>query len=153
MAAERARLDRSTAEAGYGPRPIGLHSPGHVAATDERASEEYWPYYESFMLEARRERGFPPITRAYYEHERAYGSLYVGSPATVARRIVRTMRVLGATRFDLKYGMGPMPHAHLMENIRLFGTEVAPRVRAELASGATRQPDAPTGADSRTADS
>ncbi|MFI2299504.1 LLM class flavin-dependent oxidoreductase [Actinacidiphila glaucinigra] len=144
---------RSTAEAGYGPRPIGLHSPGHVAATDEQAGEEYWPYYESFMLEARRERGFPPITRAYYEHERAYGSLYVGSPATVARRIVRTMRVLGATRFDLKYGMGPMPHAHLMENIRLFGTEVAPRVRAELASGATRQPDAPTGADSRTADS
>src|SRR6266851_5312809 len=38
----------------------------------------------------------------------------------------------GASRFDLKYGMGPMPHATLMQAIRLFGTEVAPRVREQL---------------------
>ncbi|WP_248963143.1 hypothetical protein [Sphaerisporangium perillae] len=80
----------------------------------------------------RRQRGFPKITREYFEHEVEYGSLYVGSPETVARRIVKTRTVLDATRFDLKYGMGPMPHATLMENIRLFGTEVAPRVRERL---------------------
>jgi probable LLM family oxidoreductase len=139
---------RSTARFGHGPRPIGLHSPGHVAATDEQAIEEYWPFYETFMLEARRERGFPPITREFYEHELEFGSLYVGSPETVSRKIVKTMRVLGATRFDLKYGMGPMPHSHLMENIRLLGTEVAPRLRAELASGPPRHPGALAGADS-----
>jgi hypothetical protein len=44
------------------------------------------------------------------------------------------MTTLGARRFDLKYGMGPMVHATLMENIRLFGTEVAPRVREQLQS-------------------
>jgi alkanesulfonate monooxygenase SsuD/methylene tetrahydromethanopterin reductase-like flavin-dependent oxidoreductase (luciferase family) len=80
------------------------------------------------------ERGFPEITRAYFEHEVEYGSLYVGSPDTVARRIARTMTTLDATRFDVKYGMGPMPHAVLMENIRLLGTEVAPRVREHLAA-------------------
>jgi alkanesulfonate monooxygenase SsuD/methylene tetrahydromethanopterin reductase-like flavin-dependent oxidoreductase (luciferase family) len=109
-----------------------VHSPGHVAATDEQAKEEYWPTYETFLLDVRKQRGFPKITREYFEHEVSYGSLYVGSPETVARRIVRTMTALDADRFDLKYGMGPMPHATLMDNLRLFGTEVAPRVREQL---------------------
>jgi alkanesulfonate monooxygenase SsuD/methylene tetrahydromethanopterin reductase-like flavin-dependent oxidoreductase (luciferase family) len=109
-----------------------VHSPGHVAATDEQAKEEYWPTYETFLLDVRKGRGFPKITREYFEHEVEYGSLYVGSPETVARRIVRTMTTLDAGRFDLKYGMGPMPHATLMDNLRLFGTEVAPRVREQL---------------------
>ncbi|MCT9933430.1 LLM class flavin-dependent oxidoreductase [Planotetraspora sp. A-T 1434] len=125
----------ATAQAGLAPLPIGVHSPGHVAATDEEAKEQYWPTYESFMLDARRQRGFPAITREYYEHEVAHGSLYVGSPETVARRIARTMTALDATRFDLKYGMGPMPHELIMENLRLFGTEVAPRVREQLQQG------------------
>ena len=114
------------------PLPIGVHSPGHVAATDEQAKEEYWPTYETFLLDVRRQRGFPEITREYFEHEVEYGSLYVGSPETVARRIAKTMTALDANRFDLKYGMGPMPHESLMENLRLFGTEVAPRVREQL---------------------
>jgi probable LLM family oxidoreductase len=124
----------ATQERGIPTPPIGVHSPGHVAATDEQAKEEYWPTYETYMLDARRQRGFPRITREYFEHEVAYGSLYVGSPATVAARIARTMTVLGASRFDLKYGMGQMPHATLLENLRLFGTEVAPRVREQLAA-------------------
>ena len=66
-------------------------------------------------------------------HSARKRSLYVGSPETVARRIVKTMTTLGASRFYLKYGMGPMVHTTLMENIRLFGTEVAPRVREQLA--------------------
>jgi probable LLM family oxidoreductase len=122
----------ATEQSGIGPLPIGVHSPGHVAASDEQAKEEYWPTYQTFMLDARRQRGFPEITRDYFEHEVEYGSLYVGSPETVARRIARTMTTLDANRFDLKYGMGPMPHAVLMENLRLFGTEVAPRVREQL---------------------
>ncbi|GII52418.1 oxidoreductase [Planotetraspora thailandica] len=123
---------QATAREGLAPLPIGVHSPGHVAATDEQAKEEYWPTYETFMLEARRQRGFPAITREYFEHEVEYGSLYVGSPETVARRIIKTMTALDATRFDLKYGMGPMPHDVIMENLRLFGTEVAPRVREQF---------------------
>ncbi|WP_200207662.1 LLM class flavin-dependent oxidoreductase [Micromonospora coerulea] len=122
----------ATEQSGIAPLPIGVHSPGHVAASDEQAKEEYWPTYQTFMLDARRQRGFPEITRDYFEHEVEYGSLYVGSPETLARRIVKTMTALDANRFDLKYGMGPMPHAALMENLRLFGTEVAPRVREQL---------------------
>ncbi|MEU6009685.1 LLM class flavin-dependent oxidoreductase [Streptomyces sp. NPDC047453] len=119
---------------GFPERPIGVHSPGHLADTDEQAIEEYWPHYRTYLLEARYERGFPPITREYYERELEHGSLYVGSPATVAEKIARTMRQLRASRFDLKYGMGPMPHSQLMRSIQLFGTQVAPLVRERLES-------------------
>ena len=30
-------------------QPIGAHSPGHVAATDEQAKEELWPHYAGLM--------------------------------------------------------------------------------------------------------
>ncbi|MFE7711879.1 hypothetical protein ACFU6I_40410 [Streptomyces sp. NPDC057486] len=109
------------------------HSPGHIAATDEEATEEYWEYYRTYLLEARYEHGFPPITRESYEHELAYGSLYVGSPATVAANVARTMKNLHASRFDLTYGMGPMPHSRLLEPIRMYGTDVVPRVKELLA--------------------
>jgi alkanesulfonate monooxygenase SsuD/methylene tetrahydromethanopterin reductase-like flavin-dependent oxidoreductase (luciferase family) len=33
------------------------------------------------------ERGWPPTSRAEYDREIAAGSLYVGSPETVARKI------------------------------------------------------------------
>ena len=61
------------------------------------------------------------------------GSLYVGSPETVATKIIRALTVLGATRFSMKYGVVDLGHDALMQNITLFGTEVAPRVRAALA--------------------
>jgi alkanesulfonate monooxygenase SsuD/methylene tetrahydromethanopterin reductase-like flavin-dependent oxidoreductase (luciferase family) len=64
----------------------------------------------------------------------AAGSLVVGSPATVAPKIASIMAALGASRFDLKYGMGALSHRALMTNIELYGTEVVPRVRDLLAS-------------------
>ena len=63
----------------------------------------------------------------------AAGSLYVGSPETVARRIAATVATLGLRRFDLKYATGPMPHAQLMSSIELYGSRVVPLVRDLLA--------------------
>jgi hypothetical protein len=34
----------------------------------------------------------------------------------------------------MKYSIGSLPHARLMTSIELYGTEVAPLVRAELAA-------------------
>lgn len=61
------------------------------------------------------------------------GALYVGSPETVAQKIVQNLTALGATRFDLKYGMVGLSHQALMANIELYGTQVIPRVRELLA--------------------
>ena len=54
-------------------------------------------------------------------HVLAEGSLYVGSPETVARKIAATVRALGASRFDLKYSAGTLPHEAMMRSIELYG--------------------------------
>lgn len=113
-------------------RPIGVHSPGFVAATDEEAREALWPHYQAMFGRIGRERGWPPVTRDKFMGEVAHGALFVGAPETVARKIVRTVRGLGIDRFDLKYANGPMPHEQLMECIRLYGETVIPMVRDML---------------------
>jgi alkanesulfonate monooxygenase SsuD/methylene tetrahydromethanopterin reductase-like flavin-dependent oxidoreductase (luciferase family) len=79
------------------------------------------------------ERGWPPMERGEFEREIARGSLYVGSPETVARRIAATAKALGIDRFDLKYSAGPLAHDKMMRAIELYGTKVIPRVRELLA--------------------
>ena len=126
----RDRLDRF----GKPPQPIGVHSPGHVAESDERAREELWPHYADLMNRIGAERGWPPIGRAQFEQAAGPdGALYVGSPETVATKIVATIRALGLSRFDLKYSNGPLPHDRLMNSIELYGTKVVPLVRQMLA--------------------
>jgi probable LLM family oxidoreductase len=114
-------------------QPIGAHSPGHVAATDEQAKEELWPHHAALMNRIGTERGWPPITRAQFEQEAGpNGAVFVGSPETVAKKIAAAMKGLGLSRFDLKYANGTLPHDKLMTSIELYGTKVVPRVRELL---------------------
>jgi len=110
--------------------PMAVHSPGHVAATDDQARNELWPHYEAMINRIGGERGWPPATRAQFDREAGLdGALCVGSPETVATKIVQTARLLGLSRFNLKYSAGTLPHSMLMQSIELIATEVAPRVR------------------------
>lgn len=113
---------------------IGAHSPGYVAATDDQAKEECWPHYRAMVARIGRERGWPPMTREQFELGCGpEGALFVGSPQTVAAKIIKIVKHLELTRFDLKYSHGTLPHENLMKCIELYGTEVAPLVRAGLA--------------------
>ena len=123
---------RASEKAEKTPGPIGAHSPGHVAETDEKAKEELWPHYQGLMNRIGRERGWPPIGRDHFEREASDGALFVGSPQTVAAKIVQTVKDLGLTRFDLKYANGTLPHDRLLNSIELYGTTVAPLVRDAL---------------------
>ena len=119
---------------GQPARPVGVHSPGHVAVTDEKAREEFWPRYLEVIRHASKTRGFAVPTKESFIYETGpQGALYVGSPETVAGKIAANLAPLGATRFDLKYGMGGLSHEALMTNIELYGTQVVPRVRDLLA--------------------
>ncbi|HEY8817553.1 MAG TPA: LLM class flavin-dependent oxidoreductase [Candidatus Limnocylindrales bacterium] len=119
---------------GRAPLPVGVHSPGHIAATDEQARQEFWPRYEEVITRYSRIRGFAIPTKESFLHEIGPGgALHVGSPETVAQKIAHTLTSLGANRFDLKYGMGGLSQEALMTNIELYGTEVIPRVRELLA--------------------
>jgi len=115
--------------------PIGVHSPGHVADTDEEARAQLWPGYKAIHDRIGGERGWGPTSIARFNAEADMGSLYVGSPETVAKKIAATMHVLGAKRFDMKYSSGTTPHEHMMRSIELFGTKVIPMVKDLLASG------------------
>jgi probable LLM family oxidoreductase len=125
---------RAVAQLGRTTRPIGIHSPGFVAATDEEAIEAQWPHYQEMMGRIGRERGWQPASKEAYLNEVRHGSLYVGSPETVARKIAATVRDLKVQRFDLKYATGPMSHGALLTCLELYGEKVIPMVRDILNS-------------------
>ncbi len=125
---------RALAEFGRDTPPVGVHSHGYVARTDAQALEESWPHYAETHARIGRERGWPPMTREQYDAGAGpSGALFVGSPETVATKIVNVVRGLGLSRFDMKYSIGTLPHERLMTSIELYGGEVAPLVRAALA--------------------
>ncbi|WP_029349632.1 LLM class flavin-dependent oxidoreductase [Bosea sp. 117] len=123
---------RAFAQLGSEVQPIGVHSPGYVADTDEQAKEEFFPGFKANRDRIGAERGWPPMGRDEFEREIARGSLYVGSPETVARKIAATAKALGIARFDLKYSAGPLAHEKMMRCIELYGREVIPRTRELL---------------------
>jgi probable LLM family oxidoreductase len=113
--------------------PLGVHSPGHVAETDEAARTQLWPGYKVMHDRIGGERGWGPTNIQRFNMEADMGSLYVGSPETVAKKIAKTVKALGVRRFDMKYSSGTLPHEHMMKSIELYGTKVMPMVRDLLA--------------------
>ncbi|GAB3178344.1 putative LLM family oxidoreductase [Micromonospora palomenae] len=125
---------RAAEQLGTTAHPVGMHSPGFIADTDEEAKELYWPYYRVMRDRIGALRGWPPIRRAEFDAEVEHGSLYIGSPETVARRVARAIRSLGVGRFDLIYTAGAQPISARMRAVELYGTKVIPMVRDILAS-------------------
>jgi probable LLM family oxidoreductase len=117
---------------GSGFLPLGVHSPGHIAETDELAREQLWPHYRTLIERLGRERGWAPPSEAHFIAEVEQGAVYCGSPETVAQRIATTVRTLGLQRFEMKYASGPMSHSQLMTSLELYGTQVIPLVREIL---------------------
>ena len=124
----------SLAEFGKPNLPISIHSPGHLAETDEQAREEQWPNYQKMVGRIGGERGWAPPTKEQFIAEIEHGSQYVGSPETVAKKIVHALTSVGAQRFDFKYVNGPVSHSKLMKSVELYGTRVIPLVKEMLES-------------------
>jgi alkanesulfonate monooxygenase SsuD/methylene tetrahydromethanopterin reductase-like flavin-dependent oxidoreductase (luciferase family) len=79
-------------------------------------------------------RGWPPIRPEEFDAEVEHGSLYVGSPETVARKMAHAIKALGVGRFDLIYTAGAQPVSARMRAVELYGTTVIPMVRDMLAN-------------------
>jgi len=120
---------RALEQHGQPQLPVGLHTLGFVGETDEKSIEIQWPFYKEQFEWAARERGWRPPTYEQFLAEVDHGSMYVGSPDTVAHRIARVVRTLSLSRFDLHYAIGRVPHDQRLAMIELFGREVIPRVR------------------------
>ena len=52
---------------GRPPLPVLVHSPGHIAATDEQAKAEFWPRWRDIMTLMAAERGFAVPSRASFD--------------------------------------------------------------------------------------
>jgi alkanesulfonate monooxygenase SsuD/methylene tetrahydromethanopterin reductase-like flavin-dependent oxidoreductase (luciferase family) len=124
---------RAFAQLGRPVQAIGVHSHGYVADSDAQAREELWPPYRQMRDRIGAERGWPPMTRTEFDREADAGSLYVGAPETVARRIAATMKALGLSRFDMKYSAGTLSHENMMRCIALYGGKVVALVRELMA--------------------
>jgi probable LLM family oxidoreductase len=121
---------------GHPQLAVGMHSHGYVARTDQEAMDIQWQHWARVHEGAAAERGWAPPTMDRFQAEVDEGSLYLGSPETVATKIAWVIRLLGLRRFDLAYATGGVPHEQKMATIELYGREVIPRIRELLADPA-----------------
>ncbi|WP_334072421.1 MULTISPECIES: LLM class flavin-dependent oxidoreductase [Paenibacillus] len=127
---------KAAAQAGHDPAklPVASHSHGFVGEETEQAADMFFPSTQASMNVIGRERGWGHYGRASFDAARSLeGALYVGDPDTVAQKIIYLRKNVGITRFMLHCPLGTMPHEQVMRSIELLGTEVAPRVREEIA--------------------
>ncbi|MGD6886567.1 LLM class flavin-dependent oxidoreductase [Staphylococcus shinii] len=109
--------------------PIATHSWGYIAETDEQAKREFFPSVKANHDILAKERGWPMYDENSFEREAGpNGALYVGSPETVAQKIIETIEALGITRFMLHTPVGSMPHENTINTIKLLAERVKPIV-------------------------
>jgi len=117
---------------------VGSHSIGFVGPNNEWAADTFFPSTQAGMNKLGKERGWPYYDRSSYDAARSFeGALYVGDSETVAQKIIHLRKHVGITRFMLYVPLSTMPHDQVMQAIELLGTEVAPRVREEVAQWET----------------
>ncbi|HET7737005.1 MAG TPA: Atu2307/SP_0267 family LLM class monooxygenase [Tepidiformaceae bacterium] len=123
--------------AGHDPAQIqlGINSPGFIADTPDMAAELAYPGYAASMTRIGKERGWSPMTRHQFDALRSpAGSLFVGDPDAITRKILYEHSLFGHTRFLMQMDIGGVPHDAILRSIELLGTRVAPAVRAALAA-------------------
>ncbi|UXN67979.1 LLM class flavin-dependent oxidoreductase (plasmid) [Devosia neptuniae] len=121
---------RASEQFGTSALPVGMHSPGFVAETDEEARALFYPGYREIRDRIGALRGWPPLRKDEFDADVESGSLYVGSPETVARKMAKAIESLDVGRFDLIYSAaGAVSASARLKAVELFGTRVVPRVR------------------------
>ncbi len=132
-----ARLHReAAAQAGHDPRSLALGINGHgfLADTTQAAIDAFHQPYVETMARIGRERGWPGMTRAQFDHGRSpKGHLTVGTPEEAIAKILAQHAIFGHQRYLMQMRVDAMPHEAIMRSIELFGTVVAPAVREAIA--------------------
>jgi probable LLM family oxidoreductase len=130
-----AELHREAARrAGHEAPPLSINSHGFVADTSQAAVETSYAPFAATMDRIGRERGWPPLQREQFEASRTLrGANFVGDPQELVEKILFQHELFGHQRFLIQLTVGTIPHDRVLRAIELFGTEVAPAVRQELA--------------------
>jgi probable LLM family oxidoreductase len=123
-------------EAGHDPAQtrLAINTHAFVADSSAQADSAFAASYLQMMNRIGRERGWPPSGRREYEALRASdGALAVGSPEQVAEKLLYEHELFGHDRYLAQMSVGAVAHRDVLRSIELFGTQVAPLVRAEVA--------------------
>ncbi|MDX6547795.1 MAG: hypothetical protein QOG33_1345 [Gaiellales bacterium] len=132
---------RAAAEAGLAPPPFSINSHGFVADSSQQAADDAFPPFAAMMDRIGRERGWPPMSREQFDESTGlHGANFVGSPEQVVEKILHQHEIFDHHRFLIQFTVGAIAHDKVMRSIELFGTEVAPVVRRELARRAEAAP-------------
>jgi probable LLM family oxidoreductase len=129
-----AELHRRSAEQAGHPRPkLSINSHGFIADTTQQALDEAFPAHKTVMDKIGRERGWAPMSRAQFDAGAALdGANVIGSPEQVIEKILFQHSIFRHDRFLLQLSVGTLPHASILKAIELYGTVVAPAVRARV---------------------
>ncbi|GLC84582.1 oxidoreductase [Microbacterium arabinogalactanolyticum] len=125
-------FERAQDQFGVEHKPVAVHSPGLVAETDEKARALTYDGWLAMRTRMGKERGWAPPAVGDFEREIESGALYIGSPETVARKIVATLNTLRVNRFDFKYDQSMITHQTMLDSIGLYGEKVVPMVKDML---------------------
>ncbi len=132
------------AAAGHDPvqARVAINTHAFVGETLQAADDAFAAPYLRMMNRIGRERGWPPSNRQQYEAMRSpRAALAVGEPEAVAEKILMEHTLFGNDRYMGQMSVGAVEHRDVLRSMELFGTEVAPLVRAEVARReATPQP-------------
>lgn len=127
------------AEAGHDPAKlkVGIHAMGFVGETDAAARDAFFPGWAHLTGKVGRERGWSPPTRAQFDDMAGpEGAFLVGSPETVAAKMLRASEALGGvSRITFQMSTASLETAAMKRSIEFLGTEVAPMVRERLRTG------------------
>ena len=121
--------------AGHDPAEakVAINTHAFVGETDEAANSAFAASYLAMMNRIGRERGWPPSGRPEYDALRSpRGALAVGSPEQVTEKILFEHELFANQRYVGQMSVGAVAHNDVMRSIELFGTKVAPVVRAEV---------------------
>jgi probable LLM family oxidoreductase len=131
---------RAATEAGHdgAALPVAINTHAFVGETSRDADSAFAGPYLAMMNRIGRERGWPASGREEYEALRSpRGAVAAGSPEQVAEKILFEHELFHNSRYIGQMSVGAVAHADVMRSIELFGTQVAPVVRDEVAR---RQP-------------
>ena len=113
---------------------VAINTHAFVGETPSQADASFAAPYLASMNRIGRERGWPPSGKREYEALRSpRGALAVGSPEQVAEKLLYEHELFGHQRYLAQMSLGAVAHRDVLHSMELFGTQVAPLVRAEIA--------------------
>ena len=112
---------------------IGIHAHALFGDDDGALSRDYFPLYAAQMDRVGRSRGWPPYQRTQFDYGKSkHGALFIGEPDAAIEKILSIQESFGLTRFAAHMDVGAPSHKDLMKSIEIYGTKIAPKVKAAL---------------------